>query len=123
MLLDTHMLLWWLGDLPQLTATARSRITTSARVLVSAVSVFELETKRRIGKLDAPTDVLGAVQSERFVLQSLSAAAASTAGGLQWAHRDPFDRLLVAQTRELDVPILTADRRILDFEPLATDAG
>lgn len=123
MLLDTHMLLWWLGDLPQLTGGARARIAAATTVLVSAVSVFEIETKRRLGKLDAPVEVLDAIGAERFVLQSLSGPAAAAAGGLQWAHRDPFDRLLVAQARELDVPILTADRRILAFEPLATDAG
>ncbi|CAN5599012.1 type II toxin-antitoxin system VapC family toxin [soil metagenome] len=121
-LLDTHTLLWWLGDLPRLTSGARSMIALSPTVLVSAVSIFEIEMKRRIGKLDAPPDVLGAVRAEGFWLQSLSAPAAAAAGTLEWVHRDPFDRLLVAQARELQVPILTEDRRLLDFEPLATAA-
>ncbi len=121
MILDTHMLLWWLGDLPPLTPAARARIASpAASVAVSAVSLFEIETKRRLGKLDAPDDVLGACEAEQFTLLPLSPSAGRTAGALPWAHRDPFDRLLVAQARELGIPLLTADQRILDFEPLAT---
>lgn len=121
MILDTHMLLWWLGDLPDLSEAARARLASPATVIsVSAVSLFEIETKRRLGKLDAPEEVLTAVQAEGFGLLPLSAAAGVAAGALDWSHRDPFDRLLVAQARELGAPLLTADRRILDFEPLAT---
>lgn len=121
MILDTHMLLWWLGDLPALSAAARTRIAAPSEVIsVSAVSLFEIETKRRLGKLVAPHDVVGAALEEEFNLLPLSATAGAAAGALDWAHRDPFDRLLVAQARELTTPLLTADQRILDFEPLAT---
>jgi PIN domain nuclease of toxin-antitoxin system len=82
--------------------------------------MFEIETKRRLGKLDAPDDVVAACHAEQFTLLSLSAAAGASAGALDWSHRDPFDRLLVAQAREHGIPLLTADQRILDFEPLAT---
>jgi PIN domain nuclease of toxin-antitoxin system len=121
MLLDTHVLLWWLGDAPELPTTARERIATTVEpVLVSAVSLFEIETKRRLGKLDAPDDVLGACADEQFTILPLSGSAAAAAGAFDWAHRDPFDRLLVAQARERGVQLLTADQRILDREPLAT---
>lgn len=83
-------------------------------------AVFEIETKRRLGKLDAPGEVVAAIEAEGFNLLPLSAPAAAAAGALDWDHRDPFDRLLVAQARELGAPLLTADPRILDFEPLAT---
>jgi len=119
MLLDTHVLLWWLGDLPQLSEPMRTRIASTPSVSVSAASLFEIETKRRIGKLQAPADVLAAVRADGFVPLPLSPAAAAEAGALDWEHRDPFDRLLVAHARELGVTLLTADRRILAYEPLA----
>jgi PIN domain nuclease of toxin-antitoxin system len=96
-ILDTHMLLWWLGDLADLSEAARARITSPAAVIsVSAVSVFEIETKRRLGKVEAPDDVVAAVHDEQFHLVSLTAAAGAVAGALDRSHRDPFDRLLVA---------------------------
>lgn len=121
MILDTHVLLWWLADDPSLSAAVRDRVASPvATVLVSAVSIFEIEIKRRIGKLRAPPDVVGATQASGFTLLALTATAAASGGALEWDHRDPFDRLLVAQARELGVPLMTADQRILGFEPLAT---
>ncbi|MGH9135192.1 MAG: type II toxin-antitoxin system VapC family toxin [Ilumatobacteraceae bacterium] len=122
-LLDTQVVLWWLADDVRLGAGSRDAIADrSERVRVSAVSVFEVETKRRIGKLDAPPNLVDAVTAEGFELMVLDADHAELAGTLDWAHRDPFDRLLVAQSRRSTAPILTADGRILDHEPTALDA-
>lgn len=123
-LLDTHVLLWWLDDDPRLGAAARSRLADVAQgAAVSAVSVFEVETKRRIGKLVAPGAILEAVRAERFGLVPLDAREGVLGGRLDWSHRDPFDRLLIAQSRLREAPLLTADARVLDFEPTAIDAS
>jgi PIN domain nuclease of toxin-antitoxin system len=122
-LLDTHTLLWWLAD-DRLDGAARQAIADRRqRVGVSAVTLFEVETKRRLGKLRAPQDLIGAVEAEGFELVSLDARAAAMAGSMPWDHRDPFDRLLVAQSRLGGWPLLTADDRVLQFEPTAIAAG
>ncbi|CAN5316706.1 hypothetical protein BH23ACT9_BH23ACT9_05870 [soil metagenome] len=64
--------------------------STSTAISVSAVSVFEIETKRRLGKLDAPDEIVAAVAAERFGLLPLDALAGAAAGALHWDHRDPF---------------------------------
>jgi PIN domain nuclease of toxin-antitoxin system len=119
-LVDTHVLLWWLADAAELSTGARNRMASrAATVNVSAASLFEIETKRRLGKLRAPADVVEAVRRSGFRLLDLTATAAAAAGALAWSHRDPFDRLLVAQARELGMVLLTVDAQILAFEPLA----
>ncbi len=122
-LLDTHALLWWLAGGSPLGGEALSRISDrQTRVLVSAVSVFEIETKRRLGRLRAQSGVVDAVTAEGFDMLVLDAAQAELAGALDWSHRDPFDRLLVAQSRLGAAPLLTADAHILDFEATAIPA-
>lgn len=119
-LLDTHTLLWWWSGHAALAGGAVERVADRAtRVLVSAVSVFEIETKRRLGKLRAPVGVVEAVTADGFELIGLDGPQAELAGALEWPHRDPFDRLLVAQSRLRGAPLLTADTRILAFEPSA----
>ncbi|CAN5556403.1 type II toxin-antitoxin system VapC family toxin [soil metagenome] len=122
-LLDTHTLLWWLAGGSPLGGEAVKRISSrQTRVLVSAVSVFEIETKRRLGRLRAPQGVVDAVTAEGFELLVLDGAQAELAGALEWSHRDPFDRLLVAQSRLRAAPLLTADAHIIDFEATAIPA-
>lgn len=122
-LLDTHALLWWLAGGESLGAEALDRISDpQARVLVSAVSVFEIQTKRRLGKFRAPDGLVDAVTAEGFDLLVLDGVQAELAGTLDWAHPDPFDRLLVAQSRLRGAPLVTADTRILAFEPTALAA-
>ncbi|MDQ3707937.1 MAG: type II toxin-antitoxin system VapC family toxin [Actinomycetota bacterium] len=122
-LLDTHALLWWLAGGSSLSGETLSRIADrQTRVLVSAVSVFEIETKRRLGRLRAPQGVVAAATAEGFDLLVLDSVQAELAGALEWSHRDPFDRLLVAQSRLRAAPLLTADAHILDFEATAIPA-
>ena len=122
-LLDTQVLLWWLADDPRLGNQSRRAISDrQERVAVSAVSVFEVETKRRLGKLDAPQGLVEAIEAEGFDFLVLDADQAELGGTLDWDHRDPFDRLLVAQSRRAKAPILTADRRILDHDSSSVDA-
>lgn len=122
-LLDSHVLLWWLAADLRLGVPARELISRRDEVVaVSAVSIFEIETKRRIGRVDAPEGLVDVLAQESFELLALHGRPAALAGSLNWAHRDPFDRLLVAVSRATSAPLLTADRRILQFEGSAIDA-
>ncbi len=104
LLLDTHAVLWWfLGD-PLLTPTARDAIQSDAsEVWVSAVSAIEVTTKYRIGKLPKAANLAGSfedmVASEVFSALPISLRHAQLAGLLPIPHKDPFDRLLIAQAQ------------------------
>ena len=116
-LLDTHAFFWWFSDATKLSKRAASIIgNRSNAVLVSAATAWELAIKVNLGKVDA----LGLVvelgryaEQERFTELPISIEHAARAGLLPAHHRDPFDRLLVAQAQALHLPILSADR-VLD---------
>ena len=110
LLLDAHALLWWLADDPALGAVARSLIADpDNEVLVSAATVWEIAIKRALGKLDAPPDLVGALDETGFAEAPVTAVDAQVAGGLQAHHRDPFDRMLVAQAARLGATVVTRD--------------
>ena len=111
-LLDTHALLWWLSDDPALTRTARKVIAeTKNTLIVSAVSAWEIATKVRLGKLptgaDLASDFSGQIQREGFELLAISAEHGIRAGLLPGPHKDPFDRMLIAQSQAENVPIIS----------------
>jgi PIN domain nuclease of toxin-antitoxin system len=103
-LLDTHALLWWLSDDPGLTKAAR-RIIADTRnlVLVSAASAWEIAAKVRLGKLptaaDLAADFAGSLEREGFQMPAISCDHAIRAGLLPGGHKDPFDRMLIAQAQ------------------------
>lgn len=112
LLLDTHVLLWWLAADPSLSARARAAIgAPRASVFVSAASAWEISIKRALGKLDAPDDLAEQLSAHRFEPLSISVAHASAAGALPEHHADPFDRMLVAQAEAEDLTIVTRDKR------------
>ena len=103
-LLDTHALLWWLSDDPALGKAARKFIAeTRNTVVISAASAWEIATKVRLGKLptgaDLAADFVGYLEREGFELMAISAEHAIRAGLLAGSHKDPFDRMLVAQAQ------------------------
>ena len=111
-LLDTHALLWWFSDDPTLTKPARKAIAdTKNLILVSAASAWEIATKVRLGKLptaaDLAADFAGLVEREGFEMLAISWDHAIRAGLLPGPHRDPFDRMLIAQAQAEDIPILS----------------
>jgi PIN domain nuclease of toxin-antitoxin system len=113
-LLDTHILLWWLFDDPKLDATCRDIIRNPRnRILVSSASAWEIATKYRIGKLPEAKPLVEAysqvLQQAQFLELPIAAAHAIRAGSLPIAHRDPFDRMLMAQTELENLTILTHD--------------
>jgi PIN domain nuclease of toxin-antitoxin system len=112
LLLDTHALLWWLDGDRRLSRRARTQLhDVDNVVLVSAVSAWEITTKARIGKLpgalEVAEDVAGAVASQGFTALDISILHAQRAGRLPGGHRDPFDRMLIAQAQLEDVPIVS----------------
>ena len=113
-LLDTHALLWWLDGDRRLSPKVRRAIANQANtILVSAVSAWEITTKARLGKLpgaaDVAADVAGCVASQGFVPLDITLLHAQRAGSLPDNHRDPFDRMLAAQSQMEDVAIVTDD--------------
>lgn len=120
LLLDTHVLLWWLTDDPQLSEPARGLIGDEAnQVLVSAASAWEIATKQRIGKLDGIAPVAqwftDLVASDGFVHLPITHAHALRAGAYAVAHRDPFDRMLAAQAELESMPLVTRDPALVAF--------
>jgi PIN domain nuclease of toxin-antitoxin system len=113
-LLDTHAFLWWLDGDKRLSQKARSLIQNDeTEVLVSAASVWEITTKARIGKLpgaiEVAADVPRCIASQGFIPLPITVEHAQHAGGLQGPHRDPFDRILIAQAHAERVSLISVD--------------
>ena len=116
-LLDTHILLWWLMDDPRLSASLRHTITSGSNViLVSSITVAEIEIKKALGKLEAPRELLTLLDETGFALLPLTGEHAQTLRDLAPHHSDPFDRMLVAQAIVERVPLATADARLAAYE-------
>jgi len=120
LLLDTHALLWWLFDDPKLSATARKHLANpDYRILVSAASVWEISTKHRLGKLpeadEVARDVPAWIEKARFDSLAVTAHHAQLAGTWDVPHRDPFDRMLAAQSRLENAPLVTVDGVFAEF--------
>lgn len=119
-LLDTHALLWWLFDDRRLSRRARQVIEGAENdLLVSAATGWEIMTKHRLGKLPQASavvrDLPAALRRAGFEVLPISLAHAIEAGRMTSTHRDPFDRMLAAQSRLEGVPLITDDPA---FEPL-----
>jgi PIN domain nuclease of toxin-antitoxin system len=115
-LLDTHALLWWDGGGTRLNAEARRVIADPVnQIFVSAVSIWEIAIKRRLGKLAFDGSPLAMIGANGFFEAVVTPADGEVAGGLDWAHKDPFDKLLVAQAMRLGAVLLTADAAVSAF--------
>ncbi len=122
LLLDTHVLLWVLMDDARLPAAARTAIEDGrTRVLVSAVSPWEITIKAGLGKLRAPDDLLRQIAALRFEELDVTFAHALAVADLPDHHADPFDRLLIAQARTERLTLVTSDPaiRLYDVTVLA----
>ena len=124
LLLDTHALLWRLADSPRLGSEARARIADPASlVFVSAASVWEIAVKREAGRLVAPGDVSSWIDDNGFLPLSIDVEHAIAAAELPAHHRDPFDRLLVAQARIESLTLVAQDTEIARYDVSLIDAG
>jgi PIN domain nuclease of toxin-antitoxin system len=116
LLLDTHLLLWWLEASPSLPATARDLIRDPENtVFASAVSLWEIRLKQSLGKLRLPVDFSERLAGEPFESLPLMASHTRQVGLLPWHHRDPFDRMLVAQALAEKLVLLTADEALAAY--------
>lgn len=114
-LLDTHLLLWALAAPSKLPAAARKRIDT-AEVFVSAASIWEISIKSALGKLDAdPHQVLAAVTPAGFGLLPITGEHAARVRALPTLHKDPFDRMLIAQASIEPMILLTNDEALRGY--------
>ena len=111
-LLDTHALLWWLADEAALSRRARTIIANTANtVFVSAASACEIATKVRLGKLSTARDLAleftGHMEREGFQILPISGDHAVRAGVLPGEHKDPFDRMLIAQSQAENLALVS----------------
>ncbi len=119
-LLDTHVLLWWFQASRKLSSKAlavfRDPETT---VLVSAVCAWEIAIKHKAGRLDARdlvTKFESRLERERFAELPITVTHAIRAGLLKESHKDPFDRMLIAQAQCEDIPVVTTDKRFEEYD-------
>jgi len=115
LLLDTHTFLWWLAGHTSLSKRARAEIDSSGPdVIVSAASAWEIATKYRLGKLPeaelVALDVLASIESQQFTPLAVSVRHGQAAGALPGFHRDPFDRMLIAQAMLEDLTLVSNER-------------
>jgi PIN domain nuclease of toxin-antitoxin system len=119
-LLDTHVFLWFDLGSPRLVERVRSVISrTDQPVYVSAASFWEIAIKRRDGKLIYEGAPRTAASDAGFVELDIDAADAERAGALDWEHRDPFDRMLVAQCANRSLTLVTADAKLRTRDDIA----
>ncbi|MFA7239871.1 MAG: type II toxin-antitoxin system VapC family toxin [Sulfuricellaceae bacterium] len=118
LLLDTHVFIWAVMDDPRLNQRARAIIEEASGVYVSAASIWEIAIKSRLGKLDAdPEDMVRAIDSSGFIELPVSSlhAARVVKLPLNDRHKDPFDRLLVAQSMVEPLVLLSADPKLSSY--------
>ncbi len=119
LLLDTHVLLWWLAEDDRLTPTMREAIADPATpVVVSAASAWEMAIKAGLGKLTIPGDLAGELERQGFDELPVTVPDGVAAGALPRHHADPFDRMLIAQAERRRFVLVTADRRFADYDVL-----
>ena len=119
-LLDTHAFIWWVLDDPQLSSTAKAMIADPTNIIyLSVVSAWEIIIKERTGKLSLPeppeTYILSRLTSNRFMTLAVEMKHVLQIASLPEYHRDPFDRLLIAQSQVENIPLLTVDHLISQY--------
>ena len=118
LLLDTHAFLWWSEDNERLSADVRRAIEDETNIIfISAASAWEIATKHRLGKLPGAdllaADIAGAITRQGFEELPITVADAARAGALPGPHRDPFDRMLIAQAIGRNV-VLVSNEMLFD---------
>jgi len=123
-LLDTHVLVWAAVQPSRLPKVVRAAIEDADVRLISAASAYEIGFKHGIGKLPGGSEILANWQPLAAGLLAedlpLTVSQMAAAGALRWEHRDPFDRMLVAQAQTESLTLVTADRRIRSFGDVRT---
>lgn len=121
-LLDSHVVLWWLEGSASLGPRSLELITSADEAFVSAVTPWELGIKRALGKLSMPSGLTEVLDAGGFTSLSVSASHAEVAPLLPAIHRDPFDRMLVAQAQLESLLLVTADAALANYDVEQFDA-
>ena len=116
LLLDTHVILWWLADSPELDDAVKDMIEVEPEVYLSPASVWEVAIKASLGKLDAPADTARRIAELEFNPLPITAEHGVRAGSLPWHHRDPFDRMLIAQAQTEGLTLVTRDKWVRNYD-------
>ncbi|MCY3679401.1 MAG: type II toxin-antitoxin system VapC family toxin [Gemmatimonadetes bacterium] len=123
LLLDTHAFLWWLSDWEQIAEATREAIADpDNEVFISAVSGWEIAIKKAKGRLAAPSNLASVVQDRGFTHLPLTFEHAERSTALPNHHRDPFDRMLIAQAQAEGLVLVTRDARIPLYDVLTMSA-
>lgn len=122
LLLDTHVVLWWLADDPTLAEDLKDILDREPDVYVSPVSAWEIAIKQALGKLAEPADLAERIRDSEFRELPIRMIHAVAAGRLPAIHRDPFDRMLVAQARCEDLTLVTRDTHIHRYDVATLEA-
>lgn len=118
-LLDTHLFIWWLKADRQLSKKARSIIQDAEEVYISSASIWEAAIKIQIGKLEVKMDnLIRSIESEGFIELPITAKHAGIVAELPQYHRDPFDRMLIAQAMSEPLRLLTIDEKLKPYSEL-----
>ncbi|MFT4189409.1 MAG: type II toxin-antitoxin system VapC family toxin [Aeromicrobium sp.] len=124
LLLDTHVLLWLAQEPRRVPLPVQEAVESADERHVGAASAYEIAFKARRGKLPHGRVIMDGWELLLRTMMArelaLSAADMAHAGGLEWSHRDPFDRMLVAQAQRAGLVLVTADERIREFENVRT---
>ena len=117
LLLDTHVLLWWLADDRRMGAEHRALIADASNiVLISSMTVAEIAIKTSLGKLEAPDDLLPTLEAGGLDELPFESRHAEVLRTLPWHHRDPFDRMLIAQAQVEHLTLVTRDAHIQKYD-------
>jgi PIN domain nuclease of toxin-antitoxin system len=115
-LIDTHILIWWLDDNDRLSTPIRKRIANpDNQIFISAISIFEISMKMSLGKLSLGDSLEKQLQINAIDTLPFSLNHALTAETLPWHHRDPFDRMLIAQSLSEKMPIISCDEQFIPY--------
>ena len=117
LLLDTHALLWWLDNDPTLSRRAKDSIADGTNlVFISAAVIWEIRIKQALGKLKIPRNFKDVLEQQPFEMLSINFEHAHAVGLLPLYHRDPFDRMLVAQAKIENLILVTRDSHLKKYK-------
>ena len=110
-LLDTHVLLWWLAE-PEKLSKEQFEIISSknSQILVSVASIWEIRIKESLGKIEVPSDLVTLIKEEGFEFIPISPQHADYIKELPQIHKDPFDRIIIAQGKLEGLKVLSSDK-------------
>ena len=124
LLLDTHIFLWYIQNNRHLSKAIQGKISHATEVYVSSASIWEITIKSKLKKLDADIDqILDAITGSGFLELPITVGHAAAVSRLSDIHRDPFDRILIAQAIYEPLTFLTGDALLKEYSELYTRSG